>query len=302
MERYDPQDDDSERWIEKRQDNKIVDAEQIKRKVVDAKEEQSTKKRRSRWGPKVSTSDDEKNSPNTTKLSQNGTTRADTTAQSLINISPKEEFNGSGKHNRSISVSSSDSDSSSSVASDSSSSVPSSDSSSSAPSSESSDCISLKNETSGSNNIDPRARIVPKLVTVANALESSRTIDEGLADLGIENEDDVITSEQPEIKDPLSKTSSELNQISPPLLSTSHKNVEISTAFHMSKLPIRQAANIWGVAPFLVNNLERDNFDNFFPIQSLVVPDVIASERHAHLRTRDICVSAPTGSGKVREL
>ena len=67
-----------------------------------------------------------------------------------------------------------------------------------------------------------------------------------LADLDIENEDDVITPEKPEIENLLSKFSSDLNQISPPFISTSHKNVEIFIAFCISKLPIRQDINIIG--------------------------------------------------------
>ena len=76
-------------------------------------------------------------------------------------------------------------------------------------------------------------------------------------------------------------------------------NAEISTALKLSQLPIREAAKIWKLPPFLVSNLERDGYENFFPIQSLVIPDVIASERHSQIRVRDICVSAPTGSGKT---
>ena len=74
---------------------------------------------------------------------------------------------------------------------------------------------------------------------------------------------------------------------------------EIKTALHMSSLPIDEAAAAWDLAPFLISNLKRDGHDNFFPIQSLVIPDVITSERHAHVRARDVCVAAPTGSGKT---
>jgi ATP-dependent RNA helicase DDX51/DBP6 len=74
---------------------------------------------------------------------------------------------------------------------------------------------------------------------------------------------------------------------------------EIQTALYMSKQAIHEAAAGWGLAPFLVENLKKDGYKNFFPIQSLVIPDVIAAERHAHIRARDICVAAPTGSGKT---
>ncbi len=74
---------------------------------------------------------------------------------------------------------------------------------------------------------------------------------------------------------------------------------EVKRAIRMSKVPIKDAAKIWELAPFLVENLKKDAYDSFFPIQSLVIPDVIASERHAHIRNRDICVASPTGSGKT---
>jgi len=77
------------------------------------------------------------------------------------------------------------------------------------------------------------------------------------------------------------------------------KSKEIEIALKVSKLPIQDAAKIWNLAPFLIQNLEQNGFRSFFPIQALVIPDVIASERHLHIRNRDTCVSAPTGSGKT---
>lgn len=75
---------------------------------------------------------------------------------------------------------------------------------------------------------------------------------------------------------------------------------EIEYALHMSKLPILEAANIFKLPNFLIDNLKHDGFSHFFPIQCLIIPDVIATERRAtHLRTRDVCCAAPTGSGKT---
>jgi ATP-dependent RNA helicase DDX51/DBP6 len=75
---------------------------------------------------------------------------------------------------------------------------------------------------------------------------------------------------------------------------------EVARALHMSTLPIEEAAKAWELAPFLVENLLKDGYDHFFPIQALVIPDVIASERHSQiLQCRDICVASPTGSGKT---
>ena len=73
-------------------------------------------------------------------------------------------------------------------------------------------------------------------------------------------------------------------------------------AIHLSKLPISQVASssYWNLPQFLVNNLKADSYTNFFPIQCMVIPDVIESERNAHIRgARDVCCHAPTGSGKT---
>jgi len=73
----------------------------------------------------------------------------------------------------------------------------------------------------------------------------------------------------------------------------------IEAAQRMAALPIDEAARGWKMAAFLVENLKRQGFEHFFPIQALAIPDVLASERHAHVRARDVCVTAPTGSGKT---
>ncbi|KAI2510095.1 DEAD box helicase-like protein [Fragilaria crotonensis] len=81
---------------------------------------------------------------------------------------------------------------------------------------------------------------------------------------------------------------------------TAAPSKEVARALHMSSLPIEQAAKAWDLAPFLVENLKQDGYKSFFPIQSLVIPDVISSERHSQvLQCRDVCVAAPTGSGKT---
>ena len=60
-------------------------------------------------------------------------------------------------------------------------------------------------------------------------------------------------------------------------------NSNIRNALKYSSMNIDEAARCWKLPEFLIKNLKEDNYQNFFPIQCLVIPDVIASERHSHL-------------------
>lgn len=86
--------------------------------------------------------------------------------------------------------------------------------------------------------------------------------------------------------------------------STTHRDNAsiIRNALLLSQLPIDIVASSkhWNLPPFLIHNLTADSYKTFFPIQCMVIPDVIESERNAHLRgARDVCCHAPTGSGKT---
>lgn len=73
-------------------------------------------------------------------------------------------------------------------------------------------------------------------------------------------------------------------------------------ALRLSKLSIDEVASEkhFNLPSFLLRNLQADSYTNFFPIQCMVIPDVIESEQNSHLRgARDICCHAPTGSGKT---
>lgn len=76
---------------------------------------------------------------------------------------------------------------------------------------------------------------------------------------------------------------------------------ELKLAKKLSKIPLDEAIKGWKLAPFLIQNLLRDGFNKLFPIQCLVIPDVISSDRHSNIRVQDVCVTAPTGTYMVME-
>ena len=127
---------------------------------------------------------------------------------------------------------------------------------------------------------------------VDTLIEGDTSNDNDTTGKDVQQDDPGATEESPTELDPSSYTQ--------PGQRNRNLSPEVAAVLHMSSLPIREAAERWKLAPFLVDNLERDGYKSFFPIQSLVIPDVIASEHHARiLRVRDVCVAAPTGSGKT---
>ncbi|XP_061914995.1 ATP-dependent RNA helicase DDX51-like isoform X2 [Entelurus aequoreus] len=67
-------------------------------------------------------------------------------------------------------------------------------------------------------------------------------------------------------------------------------------------LPI---SDIGGLSAPLLNSLEKNGIEHFFPVQAEVIPAILESTHHGALigragfKPRDFCVSAPTGSGKT---
>ena len=87
-----------------------------------------------------------------------------------------------------------------------------------------------------------------------------------------------------------------------PSSSSQRRDAAANRALRLSQLPISEVASekYWNLPPFLIQNLREDSYEKFFPIQCMVIPDVIESERNAHIRgARDVCCHAPTGSGKT---
>ncbi|NXH85312.1 DDX51 helicase, partial [Edolisoma coerulescens] len=66
--------------------------------------------------------------------------------------------------------------------------------------------------------------------------------------------------------------------------------------------PIR---NVPGIHPLLLKKLQMNGIESFFPVQAEVIPAILQSASNGYLmgrggyRPKDICVSAPTGSGKT---
>uniref|UniRef100_A0A8C9EMT6 ATP-dependent RNA helicase n=1 Tax=Pavo cristatus TaxID=9049 RepID=A0A8C9EMT6_PAVCR len=67
-------------------------------------------------------------------------------------------------------------------------------------------------------------------------------------------------------------------------------------------IPIR---DVPGIHPRLLKKLQMNGIESFFPVQAEVIPAVLQSASNGYLlgqggyRPKDICVSAPTGSGKT---
>ncbi|KAM9259999.1 ATP-dependent RNA helicase DDX51 isoform 2-T2 [Cariama cristata] len=67
-------------------------------------------------------------------------------------------------------------------------------------------------------------------------------------------------------------------------------------------IPIR---DVPGIHPRLLKKLQMNGIESFFPVQAEVIPAILQSASNGYLmgqggyRPKDICVSAPTGSGKT---
>ncbi|KAK8799464.1 hypothetical protein WA158_006013 [Blastocystis sp. Blastoise] len=62
-------------------------------------------------------------------------------------------------------------------------------------------------------------------------------------------------------------------------------------------IDIEKACHDWMIDPIILNNLKAEGITEFFEIQTKAIPELINCDRCGN--ARDICISAPTGSGKT---
>jgi ATP-dependent RNA helicase DDX51/DBP6 len=75
---------------------------------------------------------------------------------------------------------------------------------------------------------------------------------------------------------------------------------ESETEENFEKKELAVVAAEWKLDPLLLERLRKNGVTHMFPIQLRVIPDILTAERKHHMMSRrDICVSAPTGSGKT---
>ncbi|EGZ27955.1 hypothetical protein PHYSODRAFT_258291 [Phytophthora sojae] len=69
-----------------------------------------------------------------------------------------------------------------------------------------------------------------------------------------------------------------------------------ATARFLAKYGVAKLAEQWGLAPEVSRSLAALSIRSFFPVQAVAIPKILASDSD---RVTDICISAPTGSGKT---
>lgn len=72
-----------------------------------------------------------------------------------------------------------------------------------------------------------------------------------------------------------------------------------SNAEHTDPMTVTQSLDSWLLDNLIADNLIEDGIDSFFPVQRLVIPQLLRNNARLCVQPRDMCVSAPTGSGKT---
>lgn len=68
---------------------------------------------------------------------------------------------------------------------------------------------------------------------------------------------------------------------------------------HPNPMSVPESIICWDLNSLLADNLIEDCVENFFPVQRIVIPQLLRNNSRLCVQPRDICVSAPTGSGKT---
>jgi len=72
---------------------------------------------------------------------------------------------------------------------------------------------------------------------------------------------------------------------------------EVKAAFQIASLSLEEASKRLRLQPFLLHALRKLGYKNFFPVQAMSLAHIIFAD--TQLRRRDVCIRAPTGSGKT---
>ena len=68
---------------------------------------------------------------------------------------------------------------------------------------------------------------------------------------------------------------------------------------HPNAMSVSESISDWELNSLLADNLIEDGVEFFFPVQRVVIPQLLRNNSRLCVQPRDMCVSAPTGSGKT---
>ena len=74
---------------------------------------------------------------------------------------------------------------------------------------------------------------------------------------------------------------------------------DTSPSEHPELMTVSESKESWELDSLIAQNLIEDGIDHFFPVQRMVIPQLLRNNARLCVQPRDMCVSAPTGSGKT---